>query len=123
MKEIRPRQEKITHSNTPIDGQIVSDKIAKSRIDNIGKASIREIKKLIDSIEAATGQEFIRMEMGVPGLPPAQIGVEAEIAALRQGVAAIYPDIFGIQPLNSDHTSHVPGKRHYPVYRSRFSST
>jgi hypothetical protein len=37
------------------------------------------------------------MEMGVPGLAPVQIGVEAEIAALRQGVAAIYPDIFGIR--------------------------
>ena len=102
MKEIRFRQQKDLHQDTPIDGTIVSDKIANSRIDNIGQASIREIKKLIDAIESATGQEFIRMEMGVPGLPPVQIGVEAEIAALRQGVAAIYPDIFGIRPLKEE---------------------
>ncbi len=102
MKEIRSRQKNEVHKDTPIDSQIVSDKIAKSRIDNIGKASIREIKKLIDAIESATGQEFIRMEMGVPGLAPVQIGVEAEIAALRQGVAAIYPDIFGIRPLKEE---------------------
>ncbi len=102
MKEILSRQKKGVRRDTPIDSQIVSDKIAESRIDNVGKASIREIKKLIDSIESASGQEFVRMEMGVPGLPPAQIGVEAEIAALRQGVAAIYPDIFGIRPLKEE---------------------
>jgi aspartate/methionine/tyrosine aminotransferase len=92
---------KIT-GETPIDSQIVSNKIAESHLDKIGRASIRELKKLIDAIESASGQKFIRMEMGVPGLPPAQIGVQAEIAALGQGIAAIYPDIFGIQPLKHE---------------------
>jgi hypothetical protein len=27
-----------------------------------------------------------------------QIGIEAEIAALKRGVASIYPDISGIEP-------------------------
>ena len=35
--------------------------------------------------------------MGVPGLPPVQIGVDAEIAALKAGVGAIYP-IFTVSP-------------------------
>jgi len=85
--------------DTPIDNQIVSQKIAESRLGRIGKASIRELKRLVDTIETASGHDFIRMEMGVPGLPPVQIGVEAEIEALRRGVGAIYADIFGIQPL------------------------
>ncbi len=90
--------------NTPIDYQIVSQKIKDANIDNPGRASIREIKKLIDEIENATGEKFIRMEMGIPGLPPTKVGVEAEIEALKKGVAAIYPDIFGIKPLK-DETS------------------
>ena len=33
--------------------------------------------------------------MGVPGLKPAQAGVDAEIDALRKGIASIYPNING----------------------------
>jgi aspartate/methionine/tyrosine aminotransferase len=47
------------------------------------------------------------MEMGVPGLPPTQIGVDAQKAALDRGVAAIYPDIFGIQPLKYEISRFV----------------
>ena len=83
--------------NTPINYQIVSQKIKDSKLENPGRASIREIKKLIDEIEKATGEKFIRMEMGIPGLPPTKVGVDAEIEALKTGVAAIYPDIYGIQ--------------------------
>jgi len=89
----------LQNKNTPINFQIVSQKIKDSRLDSIGGATIREIKKLVDEIENATGEKFIRMEMGIPGLPPTKVGVEAEIEALKKGVAAIYPDIYGIQPL------------------------
>ena len=93
--------------NTPIDFQIVSQKIKDSKLDSPGKASIREIKKLVDDIEKATGKKYIRMEMGVPGLPPTKVGVDAEIEALKKGVAAIYPDIYGIQPLKVEASRFV----------------
>jgi aspartate/methionine/tyrosine aminotransferase len=89
-------------SKTPIDYDIVTKKIEESKIKNVGQASIREIKKLIDSIEQETGKRYIRMEMGIPGLPPTQIGIEAEKKALDAGVPAIYPDIFGIRPLKEE---------------------
>jgi aspartate/methionine/tyrosine aminotransferase len=92
---------------TPINYEIVSQKIKESPIQSVGKASIRDIKKLIDQIEAATGEKYIRMEMGIPGLPPAQIGIEAEIEALRRGIPAIYPDIFGIAPLKKEISRFV----------------
>ena len=87
---------------TPINYELVNRKLEENNIKNIGSASIREIKKLVDTIEQASGEKFIRMEMGIPGLPPAQIGTEAEIAALKKGVAAIYPDIFGIPSLKEE---------------------
>src|ERR1039457_692713 len=88
--------------DTPISFDIVSRLIKDSRIMDIGKASIREIKRLINNIENEAGEKFIRMEMGVPGLAPVQIGVDAEIEALKSGVAAIYPDIEGIPVLKKE---------------------
>ncbi|HCE57641.1 MAG TPA: aminotransferase [Prolixibacteraceae bacterium] len=86
-------------ANSPLDKAVVDSKIKELRISDVGKASIREIVALVNLVEAATGVKYIRMEMGVPGLPPSQVGVDAEIAALKRGVAAIYPIIDGIQPL------------------------
>ena len=92
---------------TPIDFDIVRRTITESRLDNIGNASIREIKKLVDTIENETGEKFIRMEMGIPGLSPVQIGVEAEIEALKKGVANTYPDIQGIPQLKTEASRFV----------------
>jgi len=93
--------------DTPINYEVVKSKIADSKIQNIGKATIREIKKLINEIECETGDRFIRMEMGVPGLPAVEIGVEAEIKALKSGVAAIYPEIDGVPELKNETARFV----------------
>jgi aspartate/methionine/tyrosine aminotransferase len=87
---------------TPIDADIVRRRLAASGLNNLAQASIREIKKLVDQIEADSGQKFVRMEMGIPGLPALQVGVDAQIQALKDGVAAIYPDIQGTAPLKRE---------------------
>jgi aspartate/methionine/tyrosine aminotransferase len=93
--------------DTPINSEIVAQKIKESNLENVGRATIREIKKLIDEIEKATGEKFIRMEMGIPGLPSAKVGVEAEINALQKGVANTYPDIQGIPELKNETSRFV----------------
>ena len=93
--------------DTPINYDTVKRKIKESQLESVGRATIRDIKRLVDHIEAETGERFIRMEMGIPGLPPTQIGIEAEIEALKSGVAAIYPDIFGIAPLKKEISRFV----------------
>ena len=93
--------------DTPVNYEVVSRKIKESRIENIGTASIREIKKLIDDIEKETGERFVRMEMGIPGLPASEIGVKAEIEALKRGVANTYPDIQGIPQLKTEASRFV----------------
>ncbi len=85
--------------NSPVNKSIVDKKIKELRISDVGKASIREIVALVNLVEEETGVKYIRMEMGVPGLPPAKVGVEAEIEALKRGVASVYPIIDGIKPL------------------------
>ncbi len=89
-------------NKTPIDRSIVDQKIAESKLSNIGKSSIREIKKLINQIEDASGTRFVRMEMGIPGIPASKFGIEAQIKALNSGVASLYPDIEGIPQLKEE---------------------
>ncbi|NQU32245.1 MAG: pyridoxal phosphate-dependent aminotransferase [Bacteroidetes bacterium] len=92
---------------TPIHFETVKDKIKLSGLKSVGRASIREIKKLVDNIEKATGERYIRMEMGIPGLPPSKIGVQGQIDALKKGVAAKYPDIHGVQILKDEISRFV----------------
>lgn len=93
--------------HTPIPAEIVNAKIKESGLEKIGTASIREIKKLVDTIEKASGIKFIRMEMGIPGLLPSKIGTGAQVEALQSGVAAIYPDIQGIPQLKEEISNFV----------------
>lgn len=93
--------------NTPIDKNIVQSKIDELDVPDIGTASIREIVQLIASIEEETGKRYIRMEMGIPGLPPSKIGVDAEINALKGNVASLYPRIDGIQPLKDEASRFI----------------
>ncbi|MDD3568349.1 MAG: pyridoxal phosphate-dependent aminotransferase [Bacteroidales bacterium] len=93
--------------NTPIPHEIVKQKIKESGLPSVGKATIREIVKLVNEIEKATGQKYIRMEMGVPGLEPAKVGIDAEIEALRNGVAQFYPMIDGVPSLKKEISRFV----------------
>lgn len=92
---------------TPIPSEVVNEVIDAFGIHPAGKATIRELVKIVNDIEGITGEEYIRMEMGVPGLDPTFVGVEAEMIALRQGVAAKYPNIEGIAPLKEEASRFV----------------
>lgn len=93
--------------NKPIDTQIADNIIEKFHLPDFGKATIREIVAISNQIEKQTNVEFIHMEMGVPGLKAAQVGVDAEIAALESGVASIYPNIDGIPALKQEASRFV----------------
>ena len=87
---------------TPIDYNIVTSKINELGISDLGQAKIREIVKVVNEIEEATGEKYIRMEMGVPGLEPVDVGTAAEIEALKNGVASKYANIEGIPELKKE---------------------
>ncbi len=94
----------IDRNNTeiPLSSLLIKEKLRECGIKDPGTASIREIVRLVRQIEKATGVKFIRMEIGEPGLPPSEIGVNAEIEALKKGVPSIYPAIDGIRPLKEE---------------------
>ncbi len=85
-----------------LDKKLVNKIIDSYKIPDFSWATIREIKSIAAQAEAETGVEFIKMEMGVPGLPASEVGVRAEIEALESGVAGVYPDMEGIAPLKNE---------------------
>ncbi len=88
--------------HTLIDQHLLDDKLQQAAISDMNNASIRDIVKLANLLEKASGEKFIRMEMGVPGLAPANIGTIAEIEALKMGVAQYYPMLEGIPSLSEE---------------------
>jgi len=93
--------------NTPINPSVVEEKIIESNLASLDRASIREIVKLVNQIEKETGEKYIRMEMGVPGLPSPLVGIEAEKAALDDSVSSVYPDIEGLPQLKKETSRFI----------------
>jgi aspartate/methionine/tyrosine aminotransferase len=92
---------------TPVDYQTVKRVIDSYGLPDFGRATIREVVALAHQLEQETGTEFIHMEMGVPGLKPAQVGIDAEIKALQNGIAAVYPNINGLQELKDEASRFI----------------
>jgi aspartate/methionine/tyrosine aminotransferase len=93
--------------NTPIKKEIVDGLIAKLGIQDFAKATIREVKQVAAMAEKESGVEFIKMEMGIPGLPAAQVGVDAQVKSLQDGIAHSYPDIQGYPELKKQASRFV----------------
>lgn len=94
-------------NNTLIDTALVNAAMKKLDITDLNKASIRQIGGIVHSLEQQTGTEFIHFEMGVPGLPPCHVGIEAEHAALDLGVASRYPNMEGTPELKTEASRFI----------------
>ena len=92
---------------TPIKREIIDKLIADLGINDFAKATIREVKQVAAKAEKESGVEFIKMEMGIPGLPAAQVGVDAQVKALQGGIAHSYPDIQGYPELKKEASRFV----------------
>lgn len=91
----------------PISQQTLDDTIQRQGIIDINTATIRQICALSAELEQLSGEEFVHLELGNPGLPPEQVGMEAEYEALKSGVANRYPNIAGIKPLKEAGSKFV----------------
>ena len=89
-------------NQTPIDYNTAQEVIKSYNLSDFGHATIREVVAISTELETKTGTEFIHMEMGVPGLKAAQVGVEAEIKALENGIASVYPNINGAPEVKTE---------------------
>ena len=92
---------------TPIKREIVDRLVDGLGIKDFAKATIREVKQVAAMAEKESGVEYIKMEMGIPGLPAAKVGVEAQVKALQDGIASMYPDIQGYPELKRQASRFV----------------
>ncbi len=82
--------------NTPLDYKTVTDAMESMALGDFSQATIRDIQALSRLLEEKTGETVIHLEMGVPGLQPSEIALQAEREALENGCATIYPPNGGI---------------------------
>ena len=90
---------------TPINKELIDNTIREHGIQDFAKATIREVKGVAAHAEKESG--VIKMEMGIPGLPAAQVGVDAQIKSLQDGIAHSYPDIQGLPALKEAASEFV----------------
>lgn len=83
----------------PVDKGIYESMLRQMDILDISSATIRQSGAVARALESQTHTEFLHLEMGIPGLPPVRVGVEAEKQALDSGVASQYPNMYGIPKL------------------------
>ncbi len=110
----------------PFSSELIEKAKNEAAINKLEDASIRQIKKLGDVLEKLSGEKILRMEMGIPGLPPAKGGILGQVGALlgygqndieekrikdiinlKKSVANIYPDIYGIRELKKEASIFV----------------
>ena len=92
---------------TPISKSLIDNAIKDYGIQDFAQATIREVKAIAAFAEQESGVEFIKMEMGIPGLPAAKVGVDAQVKALQEGIANMYPDIQGYPELKRQASRFV----------------
>lgn len=85
----------------PLTTSELNNVISELEIQDITTATIRQIVALTHTLEKKTGEAFIHLEIGNPGLSAENVGVEAECKALQDGVANKYPDISGIPSIKT----------------------
>src|SRR5689334_8829331 len=91
-----------TRVRVPLDRQAVA-RLVEAQPFDVRNASIREMNRLVNAIEADQGLGFIRMEFGIPGLPVSEIAVRAEADALeKRRVGNVYAPFDGIPELKNE---------------------
>ena len=92
--------------NIPVSKKIISEIFDETGFDQ-NNLSIRETNRLATIISKKGGIDFIRMEMGIPNIPPSEIAKEAEKEAIDRGMQGFYPPFDGIPELKSAGSEFV----------------
>ena len=72
-------------NSLPVSHSALANVLKQMGISDISHSTIRQSGSIARSLEKETGAEFLHLEMGIPGLPPSEVGVRAEKAALPSG--------------------------------------
>lgn len=91
----------------PIPQQVLDDILKRMDIADISRSTIRQSVAVAKELEEYCGETFLHLEIGVPGLPACQIGIDAQKEALDRGVASVYPNIAGSPDLKQSASKFI----------------
>lgn len=76
-------------------------------IADIGRTTIRQCVNVSHELEGISGEKFIHLEFGIPGLNACRIGLDAQKKALDSGDAAVYPPSCGVNKLKENGSRFI----------------
>ena len=91
----------------PISRQSIDEVMQRLDIADIGRTTIRQCVNVSHELEGISGEKFIHLEFGIPGLNACRIGLDAQKKALDSGDAAVYPPSCGVNKLKENGSRFI----------------
>lgn len=91
----------------PISRQSIDEVMQRLDIADIGRTTIRQCVNVSHELEGISGEKFIHLEFGIPGLNACWIGLDAQKKALDSGDAAVYPPSCGVSKLKENGSRFI----------------
>ena len=91
----------------PVSRQSIDEVLRRLDIADIGRTTIRQCVNVSHELEKLSGEKFVHLEFGIPGLNACQIGIDAQKKALDSGEASVYPPVCGIPELKENGSRFI----------------
>lgn len=91
----------------PISREDIAEVLKRLDISDIGRTTIRQCVNVSNELEKISGERFVHLEFGIPGIPACRVGIEAQKRALDSGSASIYPPACGIRELKENASRFI----------------
>ncbi len=91
----------------PASRQSIDEVLRRLDIADIGRTTIRQCVNVSHELEKLSGERFVHLEFGIPGLNACQIGIDAQKKALDSGEASVYPPACGITELKENGSRFI----------------
>ncbi len=91
----------------PISRQSIDEVLRRLDIADIGRTTIRQCVNVSHELERISGEKFIHLEFGIPGLDACRIGLDAQKKALDSGAASVYPPSCGVNELKENGSRFI----------------
>lgn len=91
----------------PLSKEMVDGALERLGIADVEKTTIRQCVNASRELEKASGEKFVHLEFGIPGLPACGVGIEAQKKALDEGAASVYPPSAGIAELKENGSRFI----------------
>ncbi len=91
----------------PISRQTVDEVLQRLDIVDIVRTTIRQCVNVSHELEWISGEKFVHLEFGIPGMNACKVGLDAQKEALDNGAASVYPPSCGIHELKENGSRFI----------------